>query len=110
MFARGDLSMKITDGVESMDCKVQNCNCRDPRGTGKCQYGGVCRVTIVIYKITCKMTNKIYVGNTQQNFKTRMASHFQDVKKLMEKGFHSDSYASFASIWHRGAAAPLPGI
>jgi hypothetical protein len=110
MFA-GDLSKKITEGVESMDFKVRACNCRDPRGKGKCQYGGVCRVPIVIYKITCKMTNKIYIGNTQQNFKKRMAGHFQDVKKLMETAVHSDSYARhFASIWPRGAAAPSPGM
>jgi hypothetical protein len=80
--------VKLTDGVESMDFKVHHCNCRDPRGTGKCQYGGVCRVLIVVYKIT-KMTN---IRNTQQNFKKRMAGHFQDFKKLMEKGVHSDSY------------------
>jgi hypothetical protein len=91
MFA-GDLSKKLTNRVKLMDFKVQDCNCKDPRGTGKCQYRGVCRVLIVIYKITCKMTNKIYIRNTQQNFKKRMAGHFQDVKKLMEKGVHSDSY------------------
>jgi hypothetical protein len=55
---------------------------------GKCQYGGLSRVPIVIYKITCKMTNKIYIGNMQQNFKKRMVDHFQDVKKLMEKVVH----------------------
>jgi hypothetical protein len=59
-----DLLKKLTNGVKLMDFKVRNCNCRDPRGTGKCQYGGVCRVPIVIYKITCKMTNKIYIGET----------------------------------------------
>jgi hypothetical protein len=37
-----------------MDFKVQDCNCRDPRGMGKCQYEGTCRVLIIIYKITCK--------------------------------------------------------
>jgi hypothetical protein len=37
----GNLLKKLTEGVESMDFKVQDCNCRDPRGTGKCQYGGV---------------------------------------------------------------------
>ena len=94
-----------------MDFKVRACNCRDPRGTGKCQYGGVCRLPIVIYKITCKLTNKIYIGNTQQNFKKRMAGHFQDVKKLMEKGVSSDSYAKhFAGIWPRGATLPSPGM
>jgi predicted GIY-YIG superfamily endonuclease len=33
---------------------------------------------------------KIYIGNTQQNFKKRMAGHFQDIKKLMEKGVQVD--------------------
>jgi hypothetical protein len=31
------------------------------------------------------MTNKIYIGNTQQNFKKRIMGHFQDIKKLMER-------------------------
>jgi hypothetical protein len=45
----------------------------------------MCRVPIVIYKITCKMTNKIYIGNTQQNFKKRMTGHFQDVRTLITR-------------------------
>jgi hypothetical protein len=68
MFA-GDLSKKLTNGVELMDFKVRDCNCKDLRGTGKCQYIGVCRVLVIICKINCKMTNKIYIGNAQQNFK-----------------------------------------
>jgi hypothetical protein len=108
---QGDLSKKLTEGVESLDFKVRDCNCRGGRGPGKCQYGGVCRMPIVIYKITCTLTNKIYIGNTQQHFKMRMKGHFQDVKKLMEKGVHSDSYARhFAGIWPKGAAAPSPGM
>jgi hypothetical protein len=40
-----------------------------------------------------------------------MMGHFQDVKKLMEKGVHSGSYArNFTGIWPRGAASPLLGI
>ncbi len=40
-----------------------------------------------------------------------MKGHFQDVKKLMEKGVHSDSYARhFAGIWPRGASPPTPGM
>ena len=57
------------------------------------------------------MTNKIYIGNTQQHFKMRMRGHFQDVKRLMEKGVHSDSYARhFAGIWPPGAEIPSPGM
>jgi hypothetical protein len=55
------------------------------------------------------MTNKIYIGNTQQNFEKRMTGHFQDIKKPMEKRVHLDSYARhFTSIWPPGAAAPMP--
>jgi hypothetical protein len=41
----------------------------------------------------------------------RMRGYFQDVKRLMEKGVHSDSYARhFACIWPRGAEVPSPGM
>jgi hypothetical protein len=40
-----------------------------------------------------------------------MVGHFQDAKKLMEKGVHSDSYARhFTVIWPRGGVAPSPGM
>jgi hypothetical protein len=107
----GDLSKKLSEGVESMDFQVRDCNCRGGRGPRKCQYGDVCRMPIVVYKVTCKMTNKFYIGNTQQHLKSRMRGHFQDVKRLMEKEVHSDSYARhFAGIWPRGAATPSPGM
>jgi hypothetical protein len=57
------------------------------------------------------MMDKIYIGNTKQNFKKRMTGHFQDIYKLIEKGVHSNSYARhFAGIWPRGAASPSPRI
>jgi hypothetical protein len=57
------------------------------------------------------MMNKIYIGNTQQHFKMRMRGHFQDIKQLVEKGVHSDSYAQhFACIWPRGANVPSSGM
>ena len=66
----GDFSKFLSEGVESsFDFKVRDCNCRGGRGPGKCQYGNYCRIPIAIYRITCKMTNKIYIGNTQQHFK-----------------------------------------
>jgi hypothetical protein len=47
----------------------------------------------VVYKIECKNSSKIYIGNTQQYFKKRMQQHFNDVKKLHQLGLKSDSYA-----------------
>jgi hypothetical protein len=67
---------------------------------------------IIIYRVTCKMTKKIYIGNMQQHFKMRMRGHFQNVKKLIEKGVPSDSYTrQFMGIWPRGATPALsPGM
>jgi predicted DNA-binding transcriptional regulator len=69
---------------------------------------------IVIYRITCKMMNKIYISNMQQHFKMRMKAHFQDVKKLMEKGVHLNlrrtlcrDLAQRSSITNARNAAPL---
>jgi hypothetical protein len=95
------LASKLTEGIQSLDFIVRDCNCKDQTGKGRCQYGNMCRVPIVIYKITCKMTNKIYIENTQQNFKKRMTGHFQDVR----------SYAQHVTgIWPRGAEVPTPGM
>jgi hypothetical protein len=86
---QGDLLKKLTKGIESMDFKVRDCcNCRGGRGPGKCQYRGFCRILIIIYRIICTMMNKIYIGNMQQHFKMQMKGHFQDLKKLREKGVH----------------------
>jgi hypothetical protein len=107
---QGDLFLKkLTEGIKSIAFKVRDCNCRGQRRQRNRQvsYGRFCRMPIIIYRNTCKMTNKIYIGNPQQHFKVQMRGHFQDVKKLMEKGVHS---RHFAGIWPRGAAAPLSGM
>jgi hypothetical protein len=69
------------------------------------------RVPIVIYMITCKMMNNIYIGNTQQNLLEEDDGPLSGCQKLLEKGVFSDSYArQFSGIWPRGAASPLPGM
>jgi hypothetical protein len=88
---QSQLSAKMIENVESLDFNTRACNCRSPSST--CQYGNVCRVPIVVYKVKCKTTGKIYIGNTQQYFKNRMRGHFQDVKQIVENNVFSDSYA-----------------
>jgi hypothetical protein len=88
---QSQLSAKMIENVESLDFNTRACNCRSPSGT--CQYGNFCRVPIVVYKVKCKTTGKIYIGKTQQYFKNRMRGHFQDVKQIVEKNVYSDSYA-----------------
>jgi hypothetical protein len=104
---QGDLSKKLTDDIESMDFKMRDCNCRRDR-LGKCHYRGIYRVPIVVYKITCKMMNKIYIGNTQHHFKNRMRGHFQDVKKLLEKGVHQTPTQDTLSAFVPARGAPSP--
>jgi hypothetical protein len=68
---------------------------------------------VVIYNVKYEMTNKFYIGNTQQFFKNRMRGHFQDAKQYVEKGvLHvlSDSYARhFGGLVPKGARSPTPG-
>jgi hypothetical protein len=61
----------------------------------------------VVYKVKCKTTGKICIGNTQQYFKNSMRGHFQDVKQIVEKNLYSDSYAKyFGGQVPKGAKAP----
>lgn len=54
----------------------------------------------MVYKIECKQSSKVYIGNTQQHLKKRMQQHFNDVKQLHQHGIKSDSYAKhFASLF-----------
>jgi hypothetical protein len=46
---QSQLSAKMIENVESLDFNTRACNCRPPSGT--CQYGNVCRVPIVVYKV-----------------------------------------------------------
>ena len=90
---QGDLSGKLVEEVTSMDFKTLDCNCRLGGGNKRCGYNNVCRKSIVVYRVRCNITDKVYIGNTQQHFKTRMQQHFSDVKRLHSKGEKSDSYA-----------------
>jgi len=94
---QGDLSGKITYGVESKDFMNEKCNCTGPgRNKEGCNYDGICRDKLVVYEITCKDTGKIYIGQTQQNFKNRMEGHHGDVNILHDPTRDSkrtDSYA-----------------
>jgi hypothetical protein len=97
------LSAKMIKDVELVDFLTWTCNCKASPGQSKkknpkekmpCQYDNICRIPIMIYKVTCSATGKIYIRNTQQFFKSRMKGHFQDVKTLVNNGIHSNSVRS----------------
>ena len=106
---QGDLSRKLRDGVESLDFKDKKCNCRPGMiEHGMCPYRGNCLKMIVVYKVTCKCCNMIYIGNTQQRFKKRMEKHFNDVQKLVFKDIRSDSYARHFATHFKKGSKPKP--
>jgi hypothetical protein len=52
-----------------------------------------CRKCCIIYEAECKLCNMVYRGTTQNKNKKRQNQHFGDVKKLVEDGIKSDSFA-----------------
>ena len=64
-----------------------------------CLYNDHCGQSIDIYQATCLLTNKPYIGNTQQQVKKPMEQHIQDTHNLFLKNKKSDSFAShFAQL------------
>jgi GIY-YIG catalytic domain len=49
---------------------------------------------LIVYKVECKNTGKVYIGNTQQHFKTRMGQHARDVRMKKKFNKSSDSFAT----------------
>ena len=58
-----------------------------------CMYDGKCRQYCIVYKVTCKFCNTIYIRNTQQSFKQQMNGYFNNVCKLVSNGTILDSFA-----------------
>jgi GIY-YIG catalytic domain len=89
-----DLQQKLLEGITSLDFKSLPCNCRKDTPSDSCKYNNICRHSLVVYKVECKNTGKIYIGNTQQHLKTRMGQHSTDVRKKKLFNINSDSFAS----------------
>jgi GIY-YIG catalytic domain len=89
-----DLEEKLLDNITSLDFKTLPCNCRKEDSTTSCKYNGICRHSLIVYKVECKNTGKVYIGNTQQHFKTRMGQHATDVRIKKEFNKSSDPFAT----------------
>ena len=46
------------------------------------------------YKVTCRKCECFYIGNMQHKMKNWQRQHLDDVKKLIMRGKHSDSFAA----------------
>ena len=67
-------------GIFSKYLMDRECNCYLPsKVNGKCVYEGKCRSEYIIFKVKCSIYDAIYIGNTQQTFKTIMDGHLSDL-------------------------------
>ena len=90
---QGDLSSKLIKRVKSLDFESLKYDCNSKTKTdGECIYDGKCRYSIVVYKETFKVCDKLYIGNIQKKLNMRMNQHFTDVHNLVNKYLNSDSY------------------
>jgi len=101
---QGDLTNKTLKGIGSQDFQDLTCNCNAAsKINNKCIYNSKCRTSIVLYKATCKVCEKFYVGNTQQHLKKRMNQHFSETRSLVSKNLTSDTFAKhFAAHFKKG--------
>jgi len=100
---QGDLNNKLMTGINSEDFIDRDCNCNATTLVdGKCAFNGECRKCILVYKATCKICDKFYIGNTQQLLKKRMGQHFSETRRQINTSKSSDSFsAHFSSHFQR---------
>ena len=99
---RTDLVSKTRKGVVSKDLQDRACNCRN----GDCQYDNLCRKGCLVYKVSCTLCRKSYIGSTQNTLKERMRGHFHDVRRLCQNGEGGDSFARHFREHFCGQALP----
>ena len=46
--------------------------------------GGNCRTNEVVYQITCKECNDVYIGESSRNAHTRSKEHVEDLRRMLE--------------------------
>ena len=90
---QSNLNKKLIEGVISRDFCDLECNCNKlSKVDSRCIFGGDCRKSCVVYKVTCRECDEFYIGNTQQKMKNCQGQHLNDVKKLVLRGESLDSF------------------
>ena len=91
---QGNLISKLNHFIVSEDFKDRPCNCcrKLRQNNGKCIYNSKCRRSLLVYKATCT-DGHYYIGSTQQHLKSRMNSHFGEVRDLINRKKGADTFA-----------------
>lgn len=89
---QADLRGKINKGISSKNYQNEQCNCQQRTSNG-CDYSNICRDKCIVCGVKCITSKKCYIGATQDNFKTRMRTHMNEVRRLLSRGDRKDSFA-----------------
>ena len=96
----GDRQAKIMEGISSKDFISLPCNCSEPiirRSGNNCPWKGNCREKVIVYKITCVICQKFYIGSTQNALKQRTSMHIQNIRDLFLRNKTSSTLAKHFS-------------
>ena len=88
---KADLGGKLNKNVGSLDFDTLPCNYNTRKKVnGECPYNNICCKSIVVYKATCDITKKFYIGCTQQKLKNRITQHFNEAMTSANKRLSSN--------------------
>ena len=84
----GDLQTKTLRGIVTVEYEKKTrkgkCTCRE-KVNGQCIYKSECETVGVVYQITCKCCDSIYIGKTQRTLKKRTMEHYTTVGKIWQR-------------------------
>jgi len=90
----GDLSSKLNKDIVSLDFMDRKCNCAKSNCiNGACPHDGDCRKSFLVCRVTCKITGKNCLGQTQQHKKRRIQQHSNETRRLFDDKESFDSHA-----------------
>ena len=76
---------KVMAGIVDEGSRDRDCNCGPSfKKDGECIFGGRCRESYVVCKLTCRCCNMYYVGKTQRQLKIRTWEHVRATWKAVE--------------------------
>ena len=90
---QADLGNKLLTDIKPLDFLPKECNCTKPsKVDGQCIFKGKCLHKCLIYQVTCKKTNAVYIGSTQGKLKDRVSAHNQKVRLVVRYKVSINSY------------------
>ena len=81
-----DTGSKVMAGIVDEGSRDRPCKCGTGfKKDGEYIFGGQCRESCLVYKLTCRFSNMYYIGKTQRQLKIRIWDHVRATWKAVEE-------------------------